>query len=131
MEKIMVFDDKTKSRMAFICFLPVVCFLLCFLYYLALIIPLASGHPAPGSIVGITSRNYDTLLLMLATAATITAPVFIYCLIIIARLKTMNAPTKLKWIIFLSVLAPVASAFFWLFIIRGAQKYTPIYHDIA
>ena len=85
--------------MAFICFLPVVCFLLCFLYYLALIIPLASGHPAPGSIVGITSRNYDTLLLMLATAATITAPVFIYCLIIIARLKTMNAPTKLKCLI--------------------------------
>lgn len=131
MDKFMVFDERTKTRMAVVCFIPIFCFLLCFGYYLSLIIPLTVGHPATNSIVSITSRNYDTLFLMLATSATITAPVFIYCLVILARLKNLNSAVKLEWIIFLSVLAPVASALFWLFLVKDAPKYIGIHHDIT
>lgn len=127
----MVFDDRTKTRMGIICFIPFLCFFLCFVYYLMLILPLTSGHPAPGMILNITSKNYDTLFVMLATSATITAPVFIYCLVILARIKTMNSAQKLEWIIFLSILAPIASALFWVFYIKDAKKQVPIHPDIA
>jgi len=131
MDKLMVLDAKAKKRMGIICFIPVVCFFLCFLYYLSLIIPLASGHPAVGSIVSITSRNYDTMLIMLAASAIITAPVFIYCLVVLARMKTLNSAHKLEWFVFLSILAPIASALFWLFLIKDAPKYVGIHPDIA
>ena len=127
----MVFDDKTKTRMGIICFIPIVAFLICFVYYLILLMPLTDGQSIPGGAIGITSRNYDTLLLMLATSAIITAPIFIYCLVIIARFKHMNSADKVIWIVFLSILAPVASAFFWAFIILRMPKYVPIHPDIA
>jgi len=130
MENLMVFDDKMKKRMGVICFIPVFCFLACFIYYFILILPLTAGHPVPASIVGITSRNYDTMFLMLASSAIITAPVFIYCLVIIARLKMMHAATKLQWIIFLSVMAPIASALFWIFVIKDLPKQVGIYPDM-
>ena len=131
MDKVMVFDEKAKTRFGIMCFTPVVCFLICFLYYLILIIPLVQGPHAPASDVGILSRNYDTLFVMLAASAIITAPIFIYCLVILARIKTLNAAVKLEWIIFLSVLAPIASAFFWVFLIKEAPKYVKVHPDIA
>jgi len=131
MDKFMVLDDKTKAKMGVLCFIPIVCFLACFAYFLALIMPLTSGHPAPGSVVSITSQHYDILFLMLASSSIITAPVFIYCLVVLARMKHLNSAVKLEWIIFLSVLAPIASALFWVFIIKNAPKYIGIHHDIA
>jgi len=127
----MVFDEKAKNRIGILCFIPIIAFFACFVYYLVLLLPLADGNHVPGAVVGITSRNYDTMFLMLATAAIITAPIFIYCLVLLARFKHMNAAEKLKWIVFLSVLAPIASALFWLLIIRNVPKYVPIHPDIA
>ena len=127
----MILDDKAKARMGIICFIPVVCFVSCFLYYLMLILPLAQGHQAPGTIVGIMNAHYTTLFFMLAGSAVITAPVFIYCLVILARLKTVNSSHKLMWFVFLCVMAPIASALFWIFHIKDGNKYTPIHPDIA
>ncbi len=131
MDKLMVLDAKTKRWMGVICFIPVMCFTLCFSYYLSLILPVTGGNHPPYSLETVTSQNYDTLFLMLAASAIITAPVFIYCLVILARMKHMNSAIKLEWIIFLSVLAPIASALFWLFIIKDAPKYVGIHPDIA
>ena len=131
MEKLMILDDRAKARMGVICFLPVLCFLLCFLYYLVLIMPLTHGYQLPASIVGLMNRHYDTLFLMLAASAIITTPVFIYCLVILARMKTLNSSHKLLWFVFLCVLAPIASALFWIFHIMDSQKYIPIHPDIA
>ncbi len=131
MDKLMVLDTKTKNRMGIICFIPVICFFVCLVYYLSLIIPqTGAGFPAY-SLEMITSQNYNSLFLMLATSAIITAPVFIYCLVILARMKHMNSAIKLEWIIFLSVMAPIASALFWLFIIKDAPRYVGIHPDIA
>ncbi len=96
-----------------------------------LLLPLADGNHVPGAVVGITSSNYDTLLIMLATAAIITAPIFIYCLVLLARFKHMNEADKVLWILFVSVLAPVASALFWAFIIKKAPKHVPVHPSIA
>ena len=131
MEKLMILDERKKIRMGMICFIPVLCFLSCFLYYLMLIMPLTQGHQAPASIVGITSAHYTTLFFMLAASAIITAPVFIYCLVVLARLKTLNSSHKLLWFVFLCVMAPIASALFWTFHIKDGNKYTPIHPDIA
>ena len=131
MENVMIFDDKAKMRIGIICFLPVVCFLISFLYYLLLIIPLTHGNPVPGSIVSITRANYDTLFIMLAASALITAPVFIYCIVLLTRFKHLNAATKILWIISLSVIAPVSSLFFWIFLIKDAAKYIPTHSSIA
>ena len=131
MENHMILDEKAKTRIGIICFIPVVCFLVCFIYYLILLLPLTEGHHAPASIVGITSTNYSTLLILLASSAIITAPVFIYCLVLLARIKTLNSEHKLLWFIFLCIMAPIASALFWLFHIKDAATHTPIYPDIA
>ena len=131
MDKHMVLDDKTKNRMGIICFIPVLCFLAAFIYWLAMVLPLTQGHQVPSSIVGLTSRNYDIFFFILAAAAIITAPVFIYCLVLLARMKHLNEAHKLMWIIFLSVMAPIASALFWLFLIREAPERVGIYPDIA
>ncbi len=131
MDKLMVFDEKTKTRMGVICFIPVVCFMLCFLYYFILILPLTHGNPEPSSIVGITRQHYDFLFFILAASAIITAPVFIYCLVVLARLKHLNSATKLMWIIFLSIMAPIASALFWIFMIKDSPRYVGIHPDIA
>lgn len=127
----MVLDAKTKRWMGIICFIPVMCFTLCFIYYLSLILPATGANHPPYSLETVTSQNYDTLFLMLAASAIITAPVFIYCLVILARMKNMNSAMKLEWIIFLSILAPIASALFWLFIIKDSPKYVGIHPDIA
>ena len=131
MDKLMVLDEKAKKRMGIVCFIPVVCFLLSFVYWLILVLPLTQGHQEPSSIVGLTSRNYDVLFFILAASAIITAPVFIYCLVLLARMKHLNEAHKLMWIVFLSVLAPIASAIFWVVLIKDAPKYVGIHPDIA
>jgi phosphoglycerol transferase MdoB-like AlkP superfamily enzyme len=131
MENHMVFDDKTKTRMGVIFFIPIISFLICLAYYIILLTPLAGGTYEPGSVVGITRHNYDTMFIMLAAASLITAPIFIYCLVLLTRFKHMNAAEKLLWIVFLSVMAPLASVLFWVFHIKNMPKYVPTYPDIA
>ena len=131
MNNYMILDEKAKNKIGMLCFVPIIAFAISLLFYMFLLLPLFSGNHEPGAAVGITSRNYDLLFFMLASAAIITAPIFIYCLVLLASFKNMNAGDKLVWIVFLSVMAPVASALFWLFIIRKSPRYVPTYPDIA
>jgi hypothetical protein len=131
MENVMVFDEKTKAKIGVICFIPIACFFICFIYFLLLILPLTHGNPEPSSVVGITARHYMTLFYMLAASAIITTPIFIYCLVLLTRMKHLNSPAKLMWIIFLSTCAPIASALFWLFLIREVPTYVGMHPDIA
>lgn len=126
----MVFDEKMKTRTGIICFVPIVCFTFCLVYYLALIFTPSSGAYDPLTIVGVTSHNYENLFMILSVSGVITASVFIYCLVIIARLKELNSATKIIWILFLSITAPLAIAAFWLIIIRPAAKNMPVYNKI-
>jgi len=131
MDNLMILDEKAKQRIGIICFIPLAAYFVCFIYYTILLLPLTDGHHSPGEAVGIINRNYDTLFAMLAVASVITAPIFIYCLVLLARFKHINAAEKVLWIVFLSIMAPVASALFWLLIIRTARRQIPIHPDIA
>ena len=132
MDNMMVLDEKEKRRIGMICFIPLFCFIICFIYYLILLIPLTQGHPAPSTAVSVIVQNYNTLFFMLAASAIITAPIFIYCLVLLARMKHMNGASKVIWIVFLSACAPIASVLFWYFIIKKEHhKYIPMHPDMA
>ena len=126
----MILDDKAKTRLGLICFFPVLCFGIGFLYYLMLTFPLTQGHPVPGSINTVTLQNYSTLFTMLAASAILTTPVFIYCLVLLTRMKTLTAGHKLLWFIFLCVMARIASALFWVFHSMHSEKFVPIHGSI-
>lgn len=131
MDNMMLFDDKMKRRMGIICFIPAISFVLDFIYFLVLIWPTTHGNVPPNTTVGITEQNYDTLFALLAISCILSAGSFIYCLVILARLKNMNAAAKIIWIILLSVMAPLASVLFWYFLIKRSPKYVPIHPDIT
>ena len=125
----MIIDEKMKSRLGIMCLIPALCFLICLVYYLSLLLsPTAADKFAPVA-VGITNRNYSTMFFMLAVAAISEAPVFIYCLIILAKIKSMNSEMKIMWVVFLSLMAPIASALFWLLLIKSAPDRIPVYPD--
>jgi hypothetical protein len=131
MEHTLIMDERMKVRLGIACFVPVVSFLLCLVYYLYLVIPGPHPELAQTNIVSITSANYSTLFMILAISAIMEAPVFIYCLMLIARMKTMNQANKTIWIIFLSVFSPVASVMFWFMLVKDAPKYVPVYAEVG
>jgi hypothetical protein len=131
MEHYMVFDDKEKKRLGWIFSLPPVAFFICFIYYMFAIRPVLAGPVEPGAIMEYTLRNYTAMFVLLAIAAVIAAAILIYAIVIMARLKNMNAATKLLWLIVLCTFAPVATFFFWFFVINREPKYVPIHPDIA
>ncbi len=130
MQNIMLFDEKMKTRTGIICFLPIVSFSICLVYYLTLILVPSSQGVNTHTIITATSQNYGQLFTVLAISGFITAAVLIYCIVILARLKELKPGTKILWIVFLSVTAPLGIAIFWLLIIRYAAKATPVYNDI-
>jgi uncharacterized membrane protein len=131
MHDVLVFDDKAKKRIGWICFAPVIAFLITFLYYGFLLLPLTSGHVQTSEVVGITSQNYDTLLLMFGVSAVIATAVLIYNIVLIARVRNMKAQQKLIWIMILCIFVPITTIIFWNFVIRKEQRYVSTYADIA
>lgn len=127
----MVFDDREKRRLGWIFSIPPVAFLICFIYYMFVIRPVLINPAEPGAIMEYTLRNYTDMFVLLATAAVIAAAILIYAIVILARLKNLNAANKLIWLLFLSTFAPVSTFFFWYFLINKEPKFVPIHHDIA
>jgi phosphoglycerol transferase MdoB-like AlkP superfamily enzyme len=127
----MVFDDKTKKRMGLISIIPATCFFLTLMYYLGIMIPALQPHDTNFLAEGITHRYYDILFAMLAVSAVISASVLIYFLVTLARMKNMNAPSKMIWVLLLVTFVPIAFIAFWYFLIRREPRYVGIYPDIA
>jgi len=130
MEKVLIVDDRLKRRIGIICFLPAVCFFISLVYYLILLFPLTQGHPQPESAVGITSQHYNMLFLVLAISASVSAAVLLYCIVYMVRIKTMNTPTKMIWMLLL-LIVPVSFLLFWNFIVRREPNQEPIYPNIS
>ena len=130
MEKLMIFDNRMKTKLGYLCALPRVSFLVCLVYYLTLLSPLRHGGFDPTAASGITSHNYDTLFIMLAIAGIIGAAVLIYCIVILARLKHLNEQTKVIWLLLLAAFVPVSIVFFWALVLNKEPKYVPVYPDI-
>jgi len=133
MDTQMIMDAKAKRNMGLLCFFPAVAFLICLLYYLFILSPLITNRQLEDhtAIAAYTSRNYDTLFIMLAISAIISAVVLIYCLVHLTRLKNVNAPTKVVWILVLSALVPVSFILFWLLHVRNEPQVMDVYSDIT
>lgn len=130
MEKSIEVEEKFKRRMKVICFMPAISFFITIVYYTILLLPLTHGHPEPKSVVGIISRNYDTLFLLLAMSCTISATVLLYCMVHLIRIKTLNTPQKMIWILLLLAI-PVSFILFWYLQVRREPKDIPLYPDIG
>jgi len=126
----MLADDKFKRRMKVICFLPAMAFLISIVYYIILLLPLTHGYHEPKSGVGIISRNYTTLFLLLAATSTISAGALIYCVIHVVRIRTLNAPQKMIWILLL-LAVPVSFIVFWYAQVKPEPRDLPMSPDIG
>jgi hypothetical protein len=130
--KTMLMDNKTKNNMGLLSFLPISCFIACFVYYLIILMPVLGRNEFSDHIAlnMQTVAHYSTMFTMLAISAVVSAFIFIYFLVHIARIKNMNSATKLEWILFMSVLVPVALPLFWYFEIRREPISMEIYHTM-
>ena len=126
----MVFDDKLKRKLGMLCFLPGIFLLSIAVYYIILISPLANGPLEPGSVMRITARNYDIMFGLLTVFAVFSAAVLIYLLVILTRLKTLNSPNKIIWVLVLATFVPLSFALFWIFVINKAPRYVPTFDNI-
>ena len=130
MEKELIVDERLKRRMGIICFLPAACFFISLVTYLLLLLPLTQGHPQPESEIAITSRHYNTLFLLLAISATVSAAVLLYCIVYLVRLKRLNTPTKMIWVLLL-LIVPVSFILFWNFVIKREPAREALYPNIG
>ena len=131
MDNLFVFDDSAKKKIGAICFAPAIAFLITFVYYVFLLLPLSQGSVEPGQVVGITSQNYDTIFVMLAISAIIATASLIYCIVLIAKVRNMPAQAKLMWILILCTFVPITTILFWAMVIRKEPKFVAIYPDMA
>jgi hypothetical protein len=131
MDNLMVFDDKQKKKIGIVSLIPNIALFICLVYYLFLIVPVAGFHTPPASAVGVTHAHYDTLFVMLAIYAIIAAGVLIYNLVMLARMKNMNAAEKAVWVLLLVGFVPLSFLVFWYFVVKKEPRYVGAYPDIA
>lgn len=127
----MVFDEKEKKKLAVMAFLPGVCFLITLIVYIIMMVPAIKAHETNFLAVGITSANYSILFAMLAISAVVSASVLIYFLVILARIKNLNATTKCLWVVILAALVPLSFLLFYNFVIKNEPRYVGIHTNIA
>ncbi len=130
--KTLIMDDRTKNNMGILSMLPILSFAITFVYYLFILMPvLGNNHFGDHMALNLhTMMHYSTMFTMLAISGIIGAVVFVYFLVHIARIKNMNSATKLEWILFMSVMVPVALPLFWYFEIRQEPMVMEIYHTM-
>jgi hypothetical protein len=124
-------DAKKKTKMGGICFLPSLPFLISLFYYFYILFPLAHGRHIAQSAEGIISRHYDTLFILLAVYATVASAVLIYCVVHLIKIRTLNTPTKMIWVLVLVIFMPVSFLMFWYFQIRKEPENMPVNERIA
>lgn len=119
-----VIDKREKMKMAVICFLPLVATVMMLAYYIVILTTTARG------VETITIRNYETLFALFTVCAILSAITLIICLVHLARLRDLNKPTKVLWILVLCALVPVSFVLFWVFQIRTEPMHMHVFKDI-
>jgi hypothetical protein len=130
MEKYMIFSDREKKWLMFLCFLPAVLLAADTVYYLIAVSPVFSDNSEPGSIMNYTLRIYDIMLVLMSIYAITGAAVLIYLLVVLARLKNMNTSRKLIWLLILCTFVPASFIAFWALVINREPYYVPVYPAI-
>lgn len=131
MDNLMVFDEKEKRKLAIMAYMPGVLFLITLIVYIIMMVPAMQRHDINYLAVAITRANYSVLFAMLAVSAIVSACVLIYFLVILARIRNLNATTKVLWVVILAALVPLSFLLFYNFVIKKEPRYVGIFPDIA
>ena len=126
-------DKKAKTKYGVLCFVPGFSFLVTLVYYLYTLSPIMSKRAmyVHYAITTTTAHNYNTLFIMLAISAVLSAITMLYCIIHLARMVHMPAGMKARWIVLLAALVPVSFVIFYFFEIRKEPKYVETYPNMA
>lgn len=76
-------------------------------------------------------HNYTGLLITLAICCIVTTVSVLMFAIHLARLKSMNAGTKVAWIVFMMTFGAFALPVFYYLELRSEPKQIDVYPDIA
>ena len=133
MDTIMHMDDKKKRAWGFISFLPLLTFTAFAVYFAIICVPLMKAGLLQDHemLATVMNNHYMALFILLAIAFITGASVLIYFMVHLARIRDMDAGTKLRWMIFMFILGGIAFPIFWYNEIRNEPEYLPIYPDIA
>lgn len=126
-------DHKTRRKYAIACFLPILAFLVPFVYYIVVISPLIAQQSLENHVALQTLSNPhgNTLVIMGLAAFIISVTSLIYCVMHIARVKYMNPASKMIWIIILVAFQPISFLLFYFLKIKREPARLETYPDIA
>jgi membrane protein DedA with SNARE-associated domain len=126
-------DHTAKRNMCVLAWMPAIAWGIVLIYYLFTLGPVISAAQTEDhkALVTLTADHYNTLFLMGAIAAVISAFVLIYFVVHIARVRTLNGATKMMWILILAALMPISLLLFYYLEIRNERRNLPVHPDIA
>ena len=128
-----IMDHKAKRNMAILSWIPNIAFFICLIYYLYALRPLIAAADMEDhiAVATITAQYYDTMFVMLAISAVLSAITLIYLIVHLARTMLIPTGTKVAWVVLLSALVPVSFLLFYYLVVKKEPKYLATYPDIA
>jgi len=125
-------DNNTKRNIGIASFLPLVAWSITFAYVLILNRPLVDHRMMQDHelLVRNISAHFGSIAIFLGITVLITAGLIYYYAIHLAKLKNMNTPTKMVWVIFMIVFGALAFPALWFFEIRNESKDTPMFPSL-
>jgi hypothetical protein len=125
-------DNNAKKTVGILSFLPFIAWSITIAYVLILNRPLVDHKMLQDHelLVQNIALHYGSISIFLIITVLITAGLIYYYVIHLAKLKNLNAPTKMVWIIFMIVFGALAFPVMWYLEIRKEPKNTPMYPTV-
>jgi len=126
-------ENTTKKYGQTLSFLPLISFTLWTIYFLFINERLIKTETFQNHIGVVTDmlQNYNALLFSLIGCVVITTISMLIFTVHIARLKSMDAGTKIAWMIFMVTFGAFALPVFYFLELRGEPSNIEVYPDIA
>lgn len=126
-------ENTTKKYGKTLSFLPLACFTLWTIYFLMINRHEIHTRTFQDHFMVHTEmlHNYTGLLITLAICCIVTTVSVLMFAIHLARLKSMNAGTKVAWIVFMMTFGAFALPVFYYLELRSEPKQIDVYPDIA
>lgn len=124
--------ESTKKTLGIISWIPLVAFTIWSIYVIVVNKNLVEGKALHmhEKVVEMIYHNYEGVLVGLIIATAIAGAVLLYFIIHLARIRTMNGPTKMGWMVFMVVFGAFAFPYFWYSEIRNEPEDLPMYPSI-
>ena len=117
-------DKKRKRVIGFISILPLVAFLITFIYeYSVLGTLFVTGDIQYHQLINTKiSEHYNTLVILYGISILLTLAVLLYFIVHLARIKNMTAGMKMLWVVILAAVMPLSFPVFWYLQVKREPK---------